>query len=145
MRFGFGVVARPMRPIVPSGSPLPVSLVQVSPPSAERYRPLPGPPDSIVHGLRTACHIPAKRILGFDWSNWMSIAPVLSSTYRMRCQFLPPSRERNTPRVWFGPKGWPRAATYTVLASFGCTIMRPIEYVSRSPEYFHVFPASVDL
>jgi hypothetical protein len=47
----------PMRPTTPDGRPgLRVSSVQVSPPSVDLYRPLPGPPLDICHETRYASH-----------------------------------------------------------------------------------------
>ncbi len=86
-----GATRTPTLPHSPPGRPLPFSCVQVSPPSAERYRPLPGPPLLSFQGSRFACHRPANRMRGFDGSIATSAAPVNSSLYRTFCQFLPPS------------------------------------------------------
>ena len=47
-------------PVLLPGLP---SCFQVSPPSREMYRPLPGPPLVSSHGLRRVCHRPANRML----------------------------------------------------------------------------------
>ncbi len=102
-----------MRPQTPLGSPSPESFVQLSPPSTDFQRLLPGPPLSRLHGVRWACQNPAKSTRGFVASIARSTAPVLSSTNRTFCQVAPPSFERKTPRSAFGPNVWPSAATYT--------------------------------
>ena len=43
-----------------------------------------------------------------------STAPVVSSTNSTFSQVVPPSRVRNRPRSWFGPKGCPSAATNAI-------------------------------
>ena len=55
------------------------SCVQVSPPSRETYRPLPGPPLVRSHGRRRVCHRPANRMRGLFGSKQTSEAPVSSS------------------------------------------------------------------
>src|SRR5205823_2728835 len=50
-----------------------------------------------------------------------AIAPVESSTYNTLLQVLPPSVERNTPRIALGPKACPIAATYTTSGFAGST------------------------
>src|SRR5262249_21211698 len=82
----------------------------VSPPSRETNSPLPGPPLVSSHGLRRACHIPAKRIRGLFGSKQTSDAPVSRSLPRTRCHVLPPLVVRYTPRSSFGPNGLPSTA-----------------------------------
>src|SRR5688572_13817120 len=53
-------ISRATRPIVPLGSPLPVMRVQVSPPSAERQMPLPGPPPANPHDVRRRWYVAAN-------------------------------------------------------------------------------------
>src|SRR5262249_22643261 len=67
------------------------SCVQLSPPSRETYSPLPGPPLVSSHGLRRACHRPAKRMRGLFGSKQTSLAPVSAFFASTRCQVLPPS------------------------------------------------------
>src|SRR5206468_11183786 len=98
-RFGFAPdTVTPMRPNTVSGRPCALISFQVVPPSAERYRPLPGPPLSMLQGVRRACQSAANKILELLGSNVMSIAPVFAFLYRTFSQFLPPSRVRKTPR-----------------------------------------------
>src|SRR5579864_5549844 len=67
---------------------------QVSPPSCETYRPLPGPPLVSSQGRRRVCQVPAKRMRGLLGSKHTSLAPVFSSTNNTFSQFLPPSLVR---------------------------------------------------
>src|SRR5678815_335594 len=80
-----------------------VSSVQVLPPSVVLKRPPPGPPLESEYGVRNTSHNPAYRMLGFFGSITRSTAPVLSSRWSTRSQFLPPSFERKTPRSGLGP------------------------------------------
>ena len=66
-------------------------------------RPLPFPPLVLPHVWISSCHIPANRIRGLRASIAMSAQPVFSSTKSVRCQVLPPSAVRNTPRSCCGP------------------------------------------
>src|SRR6266436_3360969 len=82
-RLGFAPeTVTPIRPKTVSGSPCALISFQVVPPSAERYRPLPGPPLSMLQGVRRACQRAANRILELLGSKVMSIAPVLASLYK---------------------------------------------------------------
>ena len=63
-----------------------------------------------VQGFRSARQVPAYRILGFSGFIARLTAPVLSLMKSTFSQFVPPSRERKTPRSGLGPKGWPNAA-----------------------------------
>src|SRR5208283_3959117 len=75
-RLGFAPeTVTPMRPRIPSGSPWPLSSFQVVPPSLERYKPLPGPPLSRLHGVRRACHSAANRMFELLGSNTTSKPP----------------------------------------------------------------------
>src|SRR5579864_7859192 len=67
------------------------SCVQLSPPSRETYRPLPGPPLVSSHGRRRACHIPANSTFGLLGSKQTSEAPVSLSFDSTFCHVLPPS------------------------------------------------------
>ena len=105
-----------MRPIMPAGMPgLRVMSVQVSPPSVDLNRPLPGPPLDIVYSVRNASHIAAKITLGLLRSIQRSTAPVLLSRKRTLRHVAPPSVLLNTPRSAFGTPCWPNAATKTTL------------------------------
>src|SRR5690242_1699468 len=109
-----GDTAIPMRPRGRGGRPrLAVMSVQLSPPSLLFHRPLLPPPAEKPHGKRWLFHIAAYSTRGFVASRARSIAPVESSTYSTLLQVLPPSFERNTPRIGLGPKACPIAATYT--------------------------------
>src|SRR5580704_3418720 len=79
-------IVTPMRPLMPSGKPCSFISFHVVPPSAERYRPLPGPPLSMLHGVRLACHSAANKILELVGSKVMSMAPVLVSLYKTFAQ-----------------------------------------------------------
>src|SRR6185436_17905456 len=66
----------PIFPTTPLGRPsLRVISFQVSPPSVDLKRPLPGPPLDMYQGPRRACQKAAKRIRGFTGSIARSIAP----------------------------------------------------------------------
>src|SRR5271170_6766520 len=82
---------------------------------------------------------------GFEGSNVRSMAPVLLSLKRTFFQVLPPSLERNTPRVSLGPYAWPIAATKTMSGFVGWTITLEMCRVSSSPMCVHVLPPSTDL
>src|SRR5258707_15800059 len=105
-RFGFAPeTVTPMRPRTVSGKPCALISFQVVPPSAERYSPLPGPPLSMLHGVRRDCQSAANKILALLGSKVISIAPVLASLYRTFSHVLPPSRVRKTPRSSLSPNG----------------------------------------
>ena len=70
----------PILPHTPLGRPSPSSFFQVSPPSVDLKRPLPGPPLSKPQGERRIWYIPAKSTRGFEGSMARSTAPVFSST-----------------------------------------------------------------
>ena len=60
-RLGFaGDTVTPIRPQTPLGRPSPVSFVQLSPPSTDFQRLLPGPPLSRLQGVRSACQKPGE-------------------------------------------------------------------------------------
>src|SRR5207249_297615 len=88
-----GATATPIFPHAPSGSPPSpdFNCFQVSPPSRDTYKPLPGPPEVISHGRRRVCHKPAKMILGLFGSIATSLAPVSESLLSTCCHVLPPS------------------------------------------------------
>src|SRR4051812_35896451 len=140
-----GETLTPMRPTATLGMPsLFVSSVQVSPPSMLFHSPLFPPPALNPHGKRWNLHIAAYRILALVGSMARSMAPVLSSTKSTFCHVLPPSRERNTPRVGLGPNAWPNAATYTRSGFRGSTRTAAMWRVSSSPRCVHVSPPSVE-
>src|SRR5690242_19200854 len=134
-----------MRPRIPLGNPFPVSCFHVSPPSVDRYNPLPAPPLEKFHGCRRACHRAAYTIRASCGSKLTSIAPVFSSLYSTFVQDLPPSVLRNTPRSVFGPNAWPSAATSTMSGLAGSTMTAPICRLSRSPAWLQLLPPSLDL
>src|SRR5213076_2556067 len=89
----------PIRPTIPEGKPLfRVISVQVSPPSVDLNRPLPGPPLDICHDTRYASHSAAYITFGLRRSMARSIAAVLLSRKRTFFQVFPPSVDLNTPR-----------------------------------------------
>src|ERR1051326_872297 len=67
------------------------SFCQVAPPSLLRKIPPSVLPESIVHGVRRAVHMDAKRTSGFFGSIERSSAPVFSLTFSTCVQVLPPS------------------------------------------------------
>src|SRR5260370_29134880 len=77
-------------------------------------------------------------------SSSKAIAPVLSLADRILSHVLPPSLDRNPPRVALGPNAWPSTATYTSSGVAGCTAMWAIWPASASPTFAQVFPASVE-
>src|SRR5688572_12327097 len=145
MMFGSeGANASAMRPILPAGRPLPASRVHRSPPSSERQMPLPGPPPTKQHAVRRRWYVAANSVFGFDGSIAISVAPVFSSTYSTLFQLWPPFVLLKTPRSAFGPNRFPTAATHTMSGFVGCTMMRAIDCVSRSPTCVNVRPPSVE-
>src|SRR5438094_6596792 len=79
-------------PTSPCGRPgLRVISRQVSPPSVDLYRPLPGPPLDIWYSTRYASHNAANTTLGLRRSIQMSTPPVLLSRNSFRCHVFPPS------------------------------------------------------
>src|SRR5260370_26903454 len=81
---------------------------------------------------------------GFVGSSSKAIAPVLSLANRILSHVLPPSLDRNTPRVALGPNAWPSTATYTSSGVAGCTATWAIWPASASPTLAQVLPASVE-
>src|SRR5215467_15406604 len=134
-----------MRPSVFLGWPCAVSRFQVVPASVLRYKPLPGPPQSMPQGERRACQSEAKITFGLEGSSDRSMPPEFSSLYKTLVHVFPPSVVRKTPRSALGPKVWPKAATYAMSGFLGCTAILPIARVSRRPAKFQVLPASMDL
>src|SRR3954453_8729322 len=99
-------------PSVPFGIPLlRDTSFHVSPPSVDFHSAEPSPPLSKKYAPRLKRHVDAYRMRGFDGSMFRSTAPESRLTKRIRSQFLPPSRERYTPRMSFGPNACPSAAT----------------------------------
>src|SRR6266849_2327635 len=140
-----GDTVMPMRPSGRGGKPrLPVMAVQVSPPSVLFHNPLEPPPAENPHGKRCAFHSAAYSTRGFAGSRAKSMAPVASSTNSTFAHVLPPSLERNTPRVGFRPKAWPMAATYTTSGFVGSTRTTAMWRVSSRPRCRHVSPPSVE-
>ena len=132
-------------PIVWVGSPLPLSFFQVSPPSLDVNRPLPGPPLSRPQVFISSCHMPAKAMRGLLGSSTTSEQPVFLSTKRTLSHVLPPSAVRKTPRSGCGPYAWPRAQARTTSGFRGSIAILPIRPVRSSPMCVQVLPASVDL
>src|SRR6185312_12052216 len=145
MRVPLGATAIPILPHTPLGRPLPVSWVQVVPPSVDLYRPLPGPPLSERQGRRRNWYIAAYTIWLLLGSNSTSTAPVLSSLYRTFFQVWPPSSERKRPRSALGPEACPMAATKTRLGSLGSIRTWAMCWVSSRPMCCQLLPASLDL
>src|SRR5579862_1782620 len=145
MRSEFADTATPIFPYGPFGSPCSSKCFQVDPPSVDRYSPLPGPPLSMLHDVRRACHSAPKIMLGLCGSNDTSMPPVFSSLYRTFSHVFPPSSVRKIPRSGFGPYGCPNAATNAISGFVGLMITLPIARESLSPTFFHVFPPSSDL
>src|SRR5512144_143590 len=86
-----------------AGSPCPASRCQVTPPSRDAQRPLPGPPLWSCQVLISNCHIPANSVFGSPGSIARSEQPVFGSTKSTRVHVFPPSAVRNTPRSAEGP------------------------------------------
>ena len=80
---------------MPLGNPFAREIsVHVSPPSVERKRPEPGPPETSSQGRRIASQNAAYMIRGLFGSRLMSLAPARSPRDSTRFQVFPPSRER---------------------------------------------------
>ena len=75
-----GVIAKAILPTAFVGSPLFLSLTQLSPPSVDLKIPLPLPPLILCQGFSSRCQAPAKRTLGLSVSITISEIPVFSST-----------------------------------------------------------------
>src|SRR5215472_8365581 len=75
-RFVFRAIATPIFPTGGAGNPRPFSRCHVSPPSVERYSPLPCPPLVRFHVLSESCHMPANRRRGLLGSIAISEHPV---------------------------------------------------------------------
>ena len=102
-------------PTSPCGRPgLRVISRQVSPPSVDLYRPLPGPPLDIWYSTRYASHNAANTTLGLRRSMATSAAPVLPSLNSTFFQDLPPSALLKTPRSSLGTLYLPKSATKTM-------------------------------
>src|SRR5688500_3866194 len=84
-------MSRAILPNGPSGSPLPLRRVQVSPPSFDRQMPLPGPPPFMQQALRTRWYVDANSTRGLVADITRSLAPVHSSTRSTCFQVRPPS------------------------------------------------------
>src|SRR5215217_5427193 len=99
MRLGLlGAIAKTIFPVVRVGSPLPESRFQVTPPSVDLKRPLPGPPLSRPHVWISIGHMPANTIRGLLGSISRWAQPLFSSVNNTRSHVLPPSVVRKTPR-----------------------------------------------
>ncbi len=116
-----GDSATPIFPITPSwGNPsLRVISSHVSPKSTLLNNPLPGPPDDMPHVLRHASHNVAYITAGLLGSTVMSPLPERSSRYNTLRHVMPPLDDLNTPRSGFAMECFPKAATHTVLQSWG--------------------------
>src|SRR5205809_6006132 len=139
-RFGFAaLVASPMRPIMPFGSPgACVISVQFWPPSVDLNNPEPGPPLDIVYSLRNASHNAAYMTLGFERSIEMSMAAVLSSRKSTFFQLLPPSVLLKTPRSGLAAECFPNAATKTMFGSVGWIRIFEMFSLDANPTFVHV-------
>ena len=85
-------MSMPMRPMIGlSGSPLPVSRVQVFAPSVVFQSPLPGPPPLKPQGWRRRWYDAASSTFGFEGSMTTSVNPVSLSMNLVFVQVLPPS------------------------------------------------------
>src|SRR5262245_14512563 len=136
----------PIRPIVPAGKPgLRVISVQVSPPSVDLNKPLPGPPLDIWYSTRYASHNAANITDGFLRSMVMSTAPVFALRNNFRCQVLPPSVDLKTPRSSLSAPYLPKDATNTMSGFVGWIRILEIACEPAKPTCVHVLPASVDL
>src|SRR5207248_10711437 len=118
MRLGFdGAIATASRPYGLFGKPLFASVVisvQVAPPSAERYKPLPdglsgpSPPERNVQPFRRKSHMQAKSTLGSFGSLVTHDAPVEGfAPFKIRFQVLPPSVVLYSPRSVESHKRFP--------------------------------------
>ena len=87
----------------------------------------------------------AYRMLGSDGSKAMSAQPVSLSTNSTRCQVLPPSRVRYTPRWGCASQRCPVAATKTVSPCLGSMAMRAMRSQLSSPMRCQLSPPSVVL
>src|SRR5215510_9349845 len=97
-----GAICTSILPTSGFGRPF-VSFVHVAPPSFVICTPLPGPPLNCPHVCCSACHMPARRMLGFFASIERPEHPVLPSTNSTRFQLTPPSVVLKTPRSSWGP------------------------------------------
>ncbi len=85
-------MSMPMRPMMGlSGSPLPVSLVQVLAPSVVFQIPLPGPPPLKPQGCRRRWYDAANSTFGLVGCITNSVKPVSLSMNLVFVQVLPPS------------------------------------------------------
>ena len=82
-------------------------------------------------------------MFGLLGSKTTSEAPVSASLNSTRCQVLPPSCVRYTPRVSEGPKGEPSAAANAMSGLVGWTIIWPI-WPRAFQTCCQVWPASSD-
>src|SRR5436190_20017478 len=134
----------PMSPQMPAGRPgLRVISVQLSPPSVDFHIPEFGPPEFSSHGLRYTCQNPAYSTFALLGSITRSTTPAESPRERILSHVLPPSFERYTPRVEFGPNAWPSTPAYTRSGLVGFTTTSAICFASASPFCVHVLPPSV--
>jgi hypothetical protein len=79
----------------------------------------------VFHGGRRVCQSDAYTVAPSGVGREIDRARIAIVEERA-LHVLPPSVERYTPRVSFGPYPWPSAATSNVRGSFGSTRMRPI-------------------
>src|SRR4051812_42326794 len=101
-----------MRPIIPPGRPgLRVISDQVSPPSVDLNKPLPGPPLDIWYSTRYASQRAANITFGVLRSIAISTAPVLSLRNSVLFHVLPPSALLKTPRSSLAAPYLPKEAT----------------------------------
>ena len=81
----------PMRPFMVVGKPVPVTSVQVLPPSVDFQSALPGPPLFRNQGPRTRSQLAANRVLGSSGRKATSTNPALSLMNLTSSHVSPPS------------------------------------------------------
>src|SRR6185369_7009408 len=98
-----GEIAGTIFPVIRVGRPLPERRFQVTPPSVDLNKPLPGPPLSRPHVCISSGHMPAYKTFGLFGSISRCAQPLFSSVNSTRVHVLPPSVVRNTPRSACAP------------------------------------------
>ena len=81
----------PIRPFIAVGKPLPLTSVQVVPPSVDFQSALPGPPLFRNQGPRTRSQLAAKTTSGSPGRRATSTKPALSLMNLTSSQLSPPS------------------------------------------------------
>src|SRR6476646_5589946 len=101
----------PIRPLVVSGNPPPLTSAHVAPPSVVFHSPEPLPPDVRKYAPRTRWYAEANSTFGFDGSIATSTNPVESSMNLISFHVTPPSSVLYSPRSGFAFHAAPSAAT----------------------------------